>query len=229
MTDEHGERRARDEGPRAYRWLAAVVSVLLTPFVRIETHRMDVSQRYRTGVVVTNHRSLFDVAVGLVAFHRIRRYPRTIVAAEWFERRTTGWALRAAGALPIDRTDPSAYYEAAQEVLDAGIPILVLPEGRLAGDPDDRTSVGDFKTGAARLALTCDVPVFALGIVGADDVWPAGRIVPRLNPFRRRRVVLLGAAEALHLEGDDVRAATEIIRGTVVELLGEAVQLYEAG
>ncbi|MDH3754910.1 MAG: 1-acyl-sn-glycerol-3-phosphate acyltransferase, partial [Acidimicrobiia bacterium] len=153
-----------------------------------------------------------------------RRYPRVVVASEWFERRSTGWALRAAGALPIDRSDPSTQYAAARRVLDAGIPILVLPEGQLSGDPTDPTSVGVFKTGAARLALHCNSPVWPLAIVGADDVWPIGNRLPRLNPFRRRCVLVLGAEELLTVEGDR-RLATEQIRTAVVRLLREAVEL----
>jgi 1-acyl-sn-glycerol-3-phosphate acyltransferase len=216
--------RAYDQGPIAYRMLAALVSFVLRPLVHIDTRRLDVASKHRTAVVVTNHRSFFDVAVGLVAFHRIRRYPRVVVASEWFERRSTGWALRAAGALPIDRSDPAAYYEHARRVLDAGHPILLLPEGKLLSGPTDRTSVGTFKTGAARLALHCGTDVWPLAIVGSEDIWPSGKRMPRLNPFRKRTVFLLGADTLLSLEGD-ARASTEQIREAVVQLLHEAVEL----
>ena len=220
--------RVSNEGPIAYRMLAAILTVVLRPLVRIDTRRLGVASRHRTAVVVTNHRSFFDVAVGLVAFHRIGRYPRVVVASEWFERRSTGWALRAAGAVPIKRSDPASYYEQARRLLDTGTPILLLPEGRLAGEPGDPTSVGTFKTGAARLALYCGADVWPLAIVGSDDVWPRGKRVPRLNPFRKRTVLLLGAQNMLSLDGD-VPAATDQIRDAVVALLHEAVEMSRSG
>lgn len=219
------DNRPRDGEPLAYRVIAAVIAFILRPLVNIDSRRLGVAARHRTAVVVVNHRSLFDALVGLVAFHRIRRYPRVVVASEFFESRITGWLLRAAGALPIDRSDPGRFYEDARRVLDSGQAVIVMPEGKLTGDPGDRTSVGTFKTGAARLALHCDAGVWALAIVGSDDVWPKGKRVPRLNPFRRRTILLLGAPELLHVSGE-VREATDQIRDAVVDLLHEAVELY---
>ena len=212
-----------EEGPRLYRWLAVVVSVLVWPFGAVESRRLEVAHRIRTGVVVTNHRSFFDVPMALVVFRRIRRYPRVLVAAHWFERPGTGQLLRLAGAIPLDRTNPAVHLEAARRVLGAGVPILVLPEGRLAGEPGRPTSTGEFKTGAARLAADCGVPVWALGHVGTDEVWPRDRALPRLNPLRRRRVVLVGSDRVREVDGD-VRAATLEIHGDVVAAIEHAVE-----
>lgn len=209
----------------AYRALAGFVAAALWPFVRIESDRMHLAATLRSPVVVTNHRSLFDVAVGLVAFHRIKRYPRVLVAANWFDHPVTGRLLGLAGALPLDRTNPSVHYRAAHRVLEAGIPVLILPEGKLAGDPADPTSVGTFKTGAARLAAACDAVIYPLGIVGADRVWPRGARFPRLNPLRRRRVLLLGADEAVTVNGD-ARESTAEISAAVQALLLEAVERH---
>lgn len=221
--DESGN-QVRREGPWLYRLVATVVAVLVVPFVRIDARRLDVARRYKTGIVVTNHRSFFDVAVGLVVFRRLRRYPRVIVAAHWFDRRGIGMLLRLAGAIPMDRDDPAGYLAEARRMLDADIPILILPEGTLSGEPGVPTSVGRFKTGAARLAHHCEVPVWMLAIVGADEVWPRGRQFPRLNPFRRRHVLVLGAENMITVN-DDVGAATVRIRDGVVDLLHDTVEL----
>jgi hypothetical protein len=73
-------------------------------------------------------------------------------AEHWFDRRMIGMLLRSAGAIPMNRNDPAVHLEGARRVLDAGIPILVTPEGVLSGEPRDPTSLGRFKTGAARPA-----------------------------------------------------------------------------
>lgn len=214
-----------DEGPRLYRWIATVTAVLVWPFVRVETQRLDVARRHQTAVVICNHRSLFDAAVGLIAFHRLKRYPRVIVASHWFERRVTGPLLRMAGAIPMDRDDPSVHLDAARQVLGAGIPILVLPEGRLAGERGQPTSTGEFKSGAARLAAHCEVAVWPLAHVGTEDIWPRGQRSPRFGLRRSRHVVLLGHERLLAVNGDP-RASTEELRTAVVGLLGEAVEVH---
>jgi 1-acyl-sn-glycerol-3-phosphate acyltransferase len=208
--------------------LAALFAVALWPFVRIDTLRLGVALRHTTAVVIANHRSFFDVPMALVAFHRLRRYPRVLVASHWFDRFGTGQLLRLAGAIPLDRDDPSVHLDEARRVLDAGIPILILPEGGLHGEPGQPTSTGEFKTGAARLSLHCDAGVWPLAHVGTDEVWPKGARLPRLNPFRRHRVVLLGGEKLLEL-ADDPRAASRDLRSSIVELLEEAVEIRVGG
>ena len=216
-----------EEGPRLYRGLAAVTAALVWPFVRIDTLQLGVAHRTRTAVVIANHRSLFDAAVGLVAFHRLKRYPRVIVAAQFFERRSTGPLLRMAGAIPMNRDDPSVHLDAAKRVLDAGIPLLILPEGRLCGEPGRPATAGDFKTGAARLAAHCGAGVWPLALVGTDEIWPRGRRTPRRGLRRSRRVVLLGHQQTLDVDGDP-RRSTDELRAEMIELLEEAAAIHGA-
>ena len=213
-----------EEGPRLYRWIASLTALLVWPFVRVDTLQLDVARRTRTAVVIANHRSLFDAAVGLIAFHRLKRYPRVIVASHWFTRRGTGPLLRLAGAIPMDRENPSMHLDAAKQVLDAGIPVLVLPEGRLSGEKGQPTSTGEFKTGAARLAAHCGVGVWPLALVGTDETWPRGSRAPRFGFRRSRSVVLLGHERLIDVS-EDFRASTDELRAAVTELLEEAVAL----
>jgi 1-acyl-sn-glycerol-3-phosphate acyltransferase len=210
------------EAPPVYRFLAVLCSFLFTPFVRIRAERTDVARNTTTGIVIANHRSYFDAIMALIAFHRLRRYPRVVVAQEYFDMRFIGWMLRSAGSIPLDRDNPKTFDVAAHRVLDAGIPILVLPEGKLSGTPGDPTSLGQFKPGAARIAAALDEPVWALAHVGCDEVWPPGKRFPRLNPFRRKRVLLLGATDLVWMNGD-TDADTERLRDLVGKLLEENV------
>lgn len=217
-----------DEGPRLYRWIAAIAAGLVWPFVRIDTLRLDIADRTRTAVVIANHRSYFDIAVALIAFRRLKRFPRVIVASNWFERRSTGSLLRMAGAIPMDRRNPAVHLAAAKRVLEAGIPVLILPEGRLAGEPGDPTSTGEFKTGAARLAAHCGTDVWALAHVGTDEIWPRDKRTPRLGLRRQRGVVLLGHERLLAVNGDP-RSSTAELQAAVVELLAEATVIHRGG
>jgi putative phosphoserine phosphatase/1-acylglycerol-3-phosphate O-acyltransferase len=221
--------RGPREGPWAYRLVAMLVTLLVRPFVHIDGRQLQMAEQHRTAVVVANHRSYFDAIVGLVVFHRLRRYPRVIVASHWFERRTTGMLLRSVGAIPMDRDNPAVHLEGARRVLDADIPILVMPEGVLSGIPGDPTSLGHFKTGAVRLADYCDVQIWTLALVGSDVAWPQDRRFPRfgLNPRRRHHVVVLGDEDLIPVDGDAIKD-TERVREQMVKLLHEAADLRSA-
>lgn len=223
------EQRSPREGPWLYRLVATLVTLLVRPFVDIDARRLRIAEQHRTAVVIANHRSYFDAIVGLVVFHRLGRYPRVMVAAHWFERRMLGSLLRWAGAIPMDRTNAAVHLEGARRVLDAGIPIVVMPEGVLAGEPGEPTSLGKFKTGAARLAHHCNVEIWALALVGTDLVWPHTRRFPRLRTdrFRRHHVLVLGDDELIPVDGD-AAADTERTRERMTQLLHEASELRSA-
>jgi 1-acyl-sn-glycerol-3-phosphate acyltransferase len=202
-----------------YRFLSAFAAVLLAPFVRLELVRMDLA-RTENGIVVCNHRSMVDVLIGLVAFRRLRRYPRVAVAGEYFRRPGLGWALRFAGAIPVERNSPAGTVRRVNEVAQAGIPVVILAEGRLHCDPDDPTTTAPFKTGAARIAHQCELPIWLIAIAGTDKVWPPDKAFPRVVPFRRKTVQLLGAPELLYTDGEP-QADTGRVRAEVEALLIE--------
>ena len=89
--------------------------------------------------------------------------------------------------------------------------------------------MGPFKSGAARMAHYCDVPVWCLAMVGSDEVWPRGRAFPRLLRLRIRRpvVLVLGDDDIVTVSGD-AAGGTEKIRDRMVDLLHEAVDLRAA-
>ena len=83
--------------------------------------------------------------------------------------------------VPVDRTVGSA----AQAAMDTAIRLLreekvlgIYPEGTRS--PDGRLYKG--KTGVARLALRCKVPVLACAMVGTKEIQPIGQVKP--NIFR---------------------------------------------
>ncbi len=88
------DQRAPTEGPWVYRFVAVLATLLLKPFVHIDARQLQIAETTRTAVVVVNHRSFLDALVGLVVFHRLRRYPRVIVAEHWFEYPVIGRLLR---------------------------------------------------------------------------------------------------------------------------------------
>ena len=208
------------------RWIARVLKVLTAPWVRYEVRGGTCAPDLRVGIVAANHRSLFDVVAGLIALHHFKRYVRVLIAREYFDKRLMGLLCRAIGAIPVDRRDAGHALDAAIAALRDDVPLLIMPEGRLHWDPEHPLSTGPAKTGISRLALGAEVPVLPAGLVGTQHVWPADRALPRMNPFRRRRLVVVEVAdEPLWLHGDDHVANAEAVMAEIRCLMaaGEAV------
>jgi len=204
------------------KWMARFARVLTVPFVRLEIRGGACAPRLHTGIIAANHRSLFDVAAGLIAFHRFERYPRLLIAREYVEGGWTAPFCRAIGAIPVDRNgDRSLALRAAEEELAGGVPILVMPEGRLHWDADEPLSTGPARTGISRLAVSAGVIVVPAAVVGSERIWPASSYFPRPNPFRRKHVVVNVADEEMRLAGDDHRANTEAVMAEVRRLIAE--------
>lgn len=213
-------RRVHDWRDIAYRVVAAIFAVLVAPIARIRLHQMERATT-DNGIVVCNHRSLFDVVLALVAFRRVGRYPRLAVAIEYFARRGAGLGLRLAGAVPIDRHNPAGTVDRLLEVVAAGTPIIVLAEGKLFYDPQRPASTGPFKTGAARVAHASGLPIWPMALCGTEHIWPPERTLPRLM-MRRVDLHLLGSPELFWTTGD-ARADTDRVQAEVERLLAQLV------
>ncbi|MBN1807434.1 MAG: 1-acyl-sn-glycerol-3-phosphate acyltransferase [Planctomycetes bacterium] len=168
-------------------------------------------------LVASNHQSFLDpIIIGLVVGPRRQIH--------YMARRTLfspalGWLIRLYNAFPIERSKADfKALTAAQQRLEAGIPVLVFPEGTRT--PDGRLQ--KVRSGAARLALSGGVPVLPCYIHGAHRAWGKGKKF--LRPIRGMRVTL---GEAIMPEGAaDSRSArnelTEKLRKALAALEEEA-------
>lgn len=200
--------------------LARIVRVLTAPFVRYEVRGGACVPDLHVGVVAVNHRSLFDVAAGLVGLHQVRRYPRLLIAEKYVAGWWTAPFARAIGAIPVPRGGGSdAVIRSGVQALREGKPLLVMPEGRLHHDPSDPLALGQPRTGVSRLAVGADTIVLTAGLSGTEAIWPATSKLPRLNPFRPKRVIIRVADEPLRFDGDDHQANAEAVMASIRGLL----------
>jgi len=129
-------------------------------------------------ILAVNHSSHMDTPLILTSLPKeLRR--RTLVAAAsdyFFASRVLGLFVSVAvGAVPMDRRAGGRQTMATVDRLLAQKWCLVMyPEG--SRTPDGRLYRG--KTGIARLALSADVPVVPVGIVGTYHAMPGGRSWP---------------------------------------------------
>jgi 1-acyl-sn-glycerol-3-phosphate acyltransferase len=155
-------------------------------------------------VIVANHNSHADTAALIAALPASRRPAVAAAADYWFDsaaagglrgllsgRRVRATACRVlCGAFPVRRGGGgSADLAAAARLLAQGRDVIVYPEGSRSRDGH----VGQFRRGAARLAILADVPVVPVGITGTRALLPATRAASaarhRIRALPRRGAV----------------------------------------
>jgi 1-acyl-sn-glycerol-3-phosphate acyltransferase len=125
-------------------------------------------------IVVANHSSHADTPVLLAALPSTARPVFGAAADYWFDvpvRRFVATSL--IGVLPVRRSGDGAYaalLAAARPALAAGRTVVIYPEGTRSTDG----SVGEFRSGAVRLARECCVPIVPVAVLGTAEVLPKG-------------------------------------------------------
>lgn len=151
----------------------------------------------RPCILVANHSSHADT-VALLAAVPARRRPMVAAATDyWFTRPDRAAACRVlVGGFPVRRSGGgSADLTTADDLLAAGHDIIIYPEGTRTRDG----SIGEFRSGAARLAARTGAPLVPVAITGTRTLLPAhGRV------HRSRVTVHIGAPVAVPA---DARAA----------------------
>ena len=138
-------------------------------------------------VIAANHSSYLDI-LSLSAYFLYKKNINMLFLAkkELFNDKIFRIAERIyKNVIPIDRKkSKESLNHAIKALKNKGI-ITIYPEGTRS--LDGRIQIG--KTGVARLALWADVPVVPVGIKGAFELMPKGRIIPK---FRKNIVLKIG-------------------------------------
>ena len=221
------EREGASSRPRtaAFRALGAALSVLVTPFVRFDLPPEEQHPAGRPVLWAPNHRSMFDIAVGLIGLYRMGDQASFFVNARYFEVPVGGRMLRAIGALPVDLDGSGVKAIAAGvESLAEGRDLVIMAEGRLI-PPDERDGgIGSLASGVGVLAKRARVPVVPVAMIGTDLVLPIGSRLPRIR-LGRRRLVLVRYGEPIRIEGR-AREGIEAVQQSLSALVLEAEAEY---
>jgi 1-acyl-sn-glycerol-3-phosphate acyltransferase len=125
-------------------------------------------------IVVANHCSHADTAVLLAALPSKAKPVFGAAADYWFAVRARRMvATSLIGVLPVRRSGDGGYaalVEAVRPALEAGRTVVIYPEGTRSTNG----TVGEFRSGALRLARDCGVPVIPVAVTGTADVLPKG-------------------------------------------------------
>lgn len=161
------------------------------------------------------HRSYID---WFISARVSRRRLRFLVKGEVWKVKLAGRLLELLGAFPVQRgaADRDAL-KRALEVLKAGEPLVVFPEGTRGFG----SHVGDIREGAAYLALRAGVPVVPVGMAGVERAMPRGSVFVR----PARVVVAVGPPINTAVEHRDNESAMARVPRALTASLTEEIRL----
>jgi 1-acyl-sn-glycerol-3-phosphate acyltransferase len=126
-------------------------------------------------IIAANHQSYGDPFWLAIP---VKRPIRFLAWSEAFAWPLIGKVITLLGAWPLQiEGNPEAIRRSLTWLRDSGV-VVIFPEGG-RGLPDG--SMVRMKGGAVRMALEASVPILPVTIRGANRVWPANRLFPRLG------------------------------------------------
>src|SRR4051794_3997957 len=135
-------------------------------------------------ILCANHISFLDSAFLMLTMPRNISF---VGKAEYMDSWKTKYVFPALGMIPIDRSGgekSASALDTAAGVLQRGELFGIFPEGTRSRDG----TLHKGRTGAARLSLEVDCPIFPVGIVGTDAIQPPGAKAPK--PFKRCSITI---------------------------------------
>ncbi len=184
-------------------------ALVLKVWFRFSRRRWQAVPKVGPALLVANHGSHLDpVLIGAA----LQRPPFFLARASLFRPRWFGVLIRFLGAVPIDQRGAGVGgFRTTLEILRAGEVAVVFPEGTRSRDG----RLGEFHSGAVRIAQKSGAPVVPIWIEGSCAAMPRGRRFPRPRPIEVRFGVPYRIDEHL-----DPVVAAERLRERVARLGG---------
>ena len=200
-----------------FRRVARVCAVFRSLFAKSEVAYVGDPPTPGPVIYIANHRSFFDIPVGLEFFLRHGISPEVAVHGRFFSNRVLGAVLRYVGAQPLGKGLGEEWLASATSVLAGDRAVALMPQGRITTSADHQVGVGSLKSGVVRLAQATGAPVVPIGASGTNHVWPRGRPFPHIR-FRRPTVRLSVGAAMFAVDRDPAEFLVELT-DTIAELV----------
>lgn len=196
-----------------HRFLRGFLWLLRTAVPGLAVEIDDRIPGFESCVVVSNHRSYLDPVIMVACFYR----QSTIVKKDFFRIPIFGQVLQAAGYIPSEGNGRLASLlmeriEYMHNYLAEGGVLFVFPEGTRSRNG----RIGEFNTGAFKIARNANTPIEVLCITNTDRLFPPGRFL--FNTCVRNRIQVRWAGSI---------SANDIIRLPIEQVMAEARKMME--
>ena len=149
-----------------WRTLQFVLQLVLVVCLRYRARGQGNLPRNGGGLLLVNHQSFLDPLLVGLPLHRQVSY---LARDSLFRVPIIGWILRQSYVIPINRESASSgSIKKAVQRMKAGFLIGIFPEGTRTRDGE----MVQFKPGFIALVRRSGLPVYPVGIAGADQAMP---------------------------------------------------------
>jgi 1-acyl-sn-glycerol-3-phosphate acyltransferase len=120
------------------------------------------------------------------------------------------------GAFKVDRDTPERGWEKAKEIIRGGEWVGIFPEGTRSRDG----TLGEFKTGAVRLAIEMQVPIVPMAVIGSRNALAKGNLVMKPTQVKVRvgDPITYNDFDINSVSYNDIKRLTDELRNNVWEL-----------
>lgn len=189
--------------------------------IKIKKLHFDRLEREKGVLFLFNHQSHVDILIMSASVPKSFRFGAKI---ELFKIPLFGFAMKAAGTLPIarqNRAEVFKVYKEAELRLRNGESFALAPEGTRQLQPE----IGPFKKGPFVFALGAHAPVQPVVILGAHEILKKNKIFPNDNGWSKTVYVALGKVTdtSARLEGQ-LDLLKDSIRAETIEIYNELRQ-----
>lgn len=187
----------------------------LNPFWQIEIEGAERLEEGGPYLVCSNHQSMMDVLV-LMA---LRSDFKWVSGVRFFKIPMLAMYMRLAGYIAADLKNPFSAKGILDECsawIDKGVSVGLFPEGTRSATG----RLGNFKSGAFRVAVENDVPVLPVVIDGTAEVMPKGSWTwAGESPFKTVRVKVLRPIALQTLEQPSASELSHAVRNVIGDQL----------
>ncbi len=167
------------------------------------------------GILISNHESHFDPFFVGSATENVR--------IQWMSKRDNfrtplvKTLFTNLGAYEHNKDDLEETWEKSKKILESGQWIGIFPEATRNIDG----TIGQFKTGAVRLAIECGVPIVPAAVIGSRKVLPKGSmwVKPAKVTVRVGKPIFYNQQDPNEITYELIRKLSDELRQEVLDLL----------
>ncbi len=165
---------------RIYDGIRRSVQLSLLPYLRVQTQGQETLNIEGPVIYAPVHRSHLDsVVVAALSERRVR----ALAKESLFTTPGLGRLCATMGAIPVRRGEADlAAMKSAKRLLDAGVAMIVFPEGTRQTSTSGWDQIGELFDGTAWLAARTGAKVIPIGVAGTGQAMGEGSKLIRRTP-----------------------------------------------